>query len=424
MYNMEKLLTNLKKKIKSSLLLTKIMWTLLIILVYMLGRLIPIASVSLGNSVFDNVESRALLNQLALVTGGQYNSMTLFSLGLGPWMTSMILWRFVTIFGMFKKNTSVKLHYYRMLLTLAVAVLQSYGICATSDFSGVTFWGVTNIGVLRLITMLTLISGTFILVWLGDRNSQKGIGGMTVLILINMIVSFISSISTFFSENNFDLIAFGAQVVIMVCAAVLLVWIAVVTYRAEYRIPIQRVSINSTYAKESYLPIRLTPAGGMPFMYSMTLMMLPPVIINVLLTFYPNNSHLLYLSQNIALTTLPGVLIYIFILYLLSIGFAYYNCDAFEIAKNLRNNGDYIEHVIPGKETQKFLQRKIWVFANVGALFMILLGGAPLLLSFGDSSAVNMALSISNGYIIVSLIMGIIEQVQTLQMWKQYKDII
>ncbi|MDY4001709.1 MAG: accessory Sec system protein translocase subunit SecY2, partial [Streptococcus orisratti] len=166
------------------------------------------------------------------------------------------------------------------------------------------------------------------------------------------------------------------------------------------------------------------PAGGMPFMYSMTLMMLPPVIINVLLTFYPNNSHLLYLSQNIALTTLPGALIYIFILYLLSIGFAYYNYDAFEIAKNLRNNGDYIEHVIPGKETQKFLQRKIWVFANVGALFMILLGGAPLLLSFGDSSAVNIALSISNGYIIVSLIMGIIEQVQTLQMWKQYKDII
>lgn len=414
----------IKKKLDRSPLLKKILWTVAVAFVYMLGRAIPIPIVQLNQSLFTATNDASVVENFGAVTGLQLSEMTLFSIGLSPWMTAMIIWRFFTVFNLLKKLPSAKVQRYRMFLTLLVAFIQAFGLSAGAQYQEIA--GLSNLS-LRLITMALLITGSFVLIWLGNLNSERGLGGMTVIILVNMIVAFQNNIIQFLSTNYFGLEQLLIIGVIFLLALSVLSMITIILYRGEYRIPIRRIGINSPYHASSYLPIRVTPAGAMPFMYGMSLMMLPPYILSGLLNLFPGNQILTFLSANIGITQTPGALIYILLLYFLSIGFSYYNYDSFDIAQNMQKNGDYISGVLPGKPTRKYIQHIINLLAHFGALTVVLLGGFPLLmttLQSGGAGEVSLALLISNAYIIVSLLLGVVEQVNSMQSWKQYKELI
>ncbi|MBM7643486.1 accessory Sec system protein translocase subunit SecY2 [Streptococcus loxodontisalivarius] len=411
-------------KLKSSKLVQRILWTLLIMFIYMLGRSIPVTTVAMDTGVLAVMKTQTLLNNMAVVTGGQLSEITLFSLGIGPWMTGMIIWRFFTVFGMFKNLTTSQLNRNRMILTFLIALIQAFGLTAGATFTAVDIFGMTSPVLARILTMIFMITGSYVLVWLGNMNSVKGLGGMMIIIIVNMILSFFNNLGQYFSDNSFTGVELLVQIAIFATCLILLMMVTVVTYRAEYRIPVRRLGVSNHLTKDTYLPIRVMPAGGMPFMYGMTLMMLPPIIFSSLLSFFPENQILTYLSLNTGLSTLPGVLIYAVILYFLAIGFAYYNYDSYDIAKNMRNTGDYIEHVKPGKPTQKFIQAKINIFAQIGAVFVILMGAGPLFFIVGQSGKTSIALLISNVFIVISLMLTIIEQVNTLLNWRRYKNLL
>lgn len=419
------MLVEIKKKWQRALIFPKLIWTLIIILIYMLGRMLPLTTVSGNQEALKQVANIDLVNNLASVTGANFSNMTMFTLGLSPWMTGMIIWRFFTVFGIFKQITGVQLHRYRMLLTIVIGGIQAFGLTNNVQFSIFQDLGASGLFWARAITIFLLIAGSFVLTWLGTVNSRKGLGGMTVIILVNMILSFIENIRKYI-ENGFTN-EIGQNLAFFTLCWFVLVVITVIFYRAEYRIPIKRVGVNNSYNKGSYLPIRITPAGAMPFMYGMTMMLLPPYVISALLILFPDNPTLLFLATNIGVSRVPGVLLYIVLLYILAIGFSYYNYDAFDIAKNMRNNGDYIEKIRPGEKTRKYIQRKINILAQFGAVFVILIGGLPLLvivLQNGTTENVSLALLISNVFIISSLLLGVIEQVNMLQNWKKYKNLI
>lgn len=414
----------IKKKLEKSPLLKKVLWTVAVAFVYMLGRAIPIPIVQLNQSLFAANNDPRLVENFGAVTGLQLNEMTLFSIGLSPWMTAMIIWRFFTVFNLLKKLPSAKMQRYRMLLTLVVALIQAFGLSAGTQYQEIA--GFSNLS-LRLMTILVLITGSFVLIWLGNLNSERGLGGMTVIILVNMILSFQSNVTQFLFGNNLGTEGLLIAGFIFCLALSVLSLLAIILYRGEYRIPIRRVGINSPYHESSYLPIRVTPAGAMPFMYGMTLMMLPPYILAGLLNFFPGNEFLVFLSTNIGISQTPGALVYIVLLYFLAIGFSYFNYDSFDIAKNMQKSGDYITGVLPGKPTRKYIQQIINRLAHFGAITVVLLGGLPLLvttLQSGGSGEVSLALLVSNAYIIVSLLLGVVEQVNSMQSWKQYKELI
>ena len=413
----------IRKKWASSLLLRKIAWTLVIVLVYMIGRFLPVPTAVVNQEVANH----SLLNNLATVTGARISAMTLFSLGLSPWMTTVILWRFFTVFNLFKNQTQTQVYRYRMLLTLVVAAIQGFGLTATANLRELTFLGLSGEGPALGVTILILITGSVVLTWLGNRNAERGLGGMTILILVNMILAFLENGLSFLSEQTGFSWGLVGQIVLFVLVYSALVLMTVTLYRGEYRIPIKRVGINSSYNQKSYLPIRVTPAGALPFMYGMTLMMLPAYLLTGLRFFYPESELLKALTLSFSLTQLPGALFYVVLLYVLAIGFAYYNYDAFDIAKNMRNNGDYIEGIPPGKATKAFIQGKVNSLAQFGAVTVIVIGGLPLLfllLQGEQDGSISIALLINNAYIVSSLLLGVIEQVNTIQSWKQYQPII
>lgn len=418
-------MNELKKWWSRSLLFPKFVWTCCIILIYLLGQKLPITTLVSNQNALKQVANLELLEQLASVTGANFSRTTLFSLGLSPWMTAMILWRFFTVFGFLKQITNVQLHRYRTLLSLIIASIQGFGLTINAEFSIFQDQGSKGELWARIITIFLLVAGSFVLTWIGSINAQKGLGGMTVIILTNMILSFVQNIMKYL-ENGWT-VTNGSNLLLFAIGFFALILLTVILYRAEYRIPVKRIGIDNAYHKDSYLPIRITPAGAMPFMYGMTMMMLPPYIISGLLVFFPENKILIFLASNIGITQLPGVILYIALLYVLAIGFSYYNYDSYDIAKNMRQSGDYIESIRPGVETRNYIQSKINILAQFGAFFVILMGGLPLLLIVlqkGDAENVSLALLFSNAFIIASLLLGVIEQVNLLQNWKKYKNIL
>lgn len=419
MYNRDKL----KKHFWNKVLINRLSWTVVIIFIYMFGKYLPIATIPFNEEVKLNTTGK-LVENLLVVSGGQLSRLTLFSLGLSPWMTSMILWRFVTVFKIVKNLTTAKSNAYRLGIMLVVALIQAYGFSAVTDYFTVSSFGDQSQLILRLATMGILMAGAFVLMWLGNLNAQYGIGGSSVIIISNMILTFLINLQSYLAKAKFDFQELLSFLGILLLVISLLVAVTVMVYRAEYRIPMRRISIISRYAEKTYLPIRLTPAGGMPFMYAMTLMILPPLLVGALSRQFPDNTTLSYLASHMNMSHLLGILVYVAMLFILAIGFAFFNTDPVELAESMRKNGDYIENVRPGEETRQYITNRLWKLALLGAIYTTLMGGLPMIIVWSQGGEMTLPLLITNIYIVTSLMLGMVEQVSVLQSWRAYKELI
>ncbi|MGV3000345.1 accessory Sec system protein translocase subunit SecY2 [Streptococcus suis] len=415
---------NIWRNYRSSTLANRLTWMVGIVFVYMLGKYIPIATLPVAGIEADAYKLDSALENLAMVTGGQFSTLNLFSLGLSPWMTGMILWRFLTLFKTIKGLTAQQSHRYRMLLMFIVALIQSIGVSSLSEYYQFSQFGDYSLPIVRGITMVVMITGSFVLMWLANVNGRKGLGGPSVIIVSNMILTFIINIIRYFSEKRLGVLEFLLTIAVIALIASALIWITVVVYRAEYRIPIRRIMIISAFAESTYIPIRVTPAGGMPFMYAMTLMSLPPILISALLQIFPENPILKDLVGKVSISELLGILVYIFLLFILAIGFAYFNIDPTEVAENMQKSGDYIENVRPGEATRKYISFYLNRLTLVGAIYTCLMGGVPLILVWSQQGQISIALLINNIYIVTTLLLGIVEQVRILRSWREYDEII
>ncbi|MFS1664259.1 accessory Sec system protein translocase subunit SecY2 [Streptococcus sp. zg-JUN1979] len=421
------MLAFLRRTIGHSLLVQKLAWTLLIVFVYMLGQRIVVPTVPMDTSIFQDKNVQSLMESLSALSGAQLSSMTLFSLGLSPWMTSQILLRTLTVFDVsfVKHLTKTGRERFLMTLMLVIALIQAFGLTVSTPYIGISATGFYSEGLARGATILLLVTGSMVLTWLANMNTVKGLGGAIVIILTNMTMNLIANTLTYFSQQTWTTAQLFWQLGIFALAVFVLVMIAIITYRAEYRIAIKRVNapLRSRLAS-AYIPIRINPAGAMPFMYGMTLMTLPPLIFSGLSNLFPNVSVFETLIVATSIQTVTGVLCYVLILYVLAVGFAYYNYEADDIADNMRNNGDYIEHIRPGEMTRRYLQSRISFFAQVGAVIVCVMGGGPMLISVLSAGQISLALLITNVYIIASFMLGLIEQVSNLRLWKKYKPLL
>ncbi|HGC8953170.1 TPA: accessory Sec system protein translocase subunit SecY2 [Streptococcus agalactiae] len=404
----------------------RLSWTIFFVFVYMLGRAIPLATVPMNQEIFANGELKNTAELLSSLSGAQLSSLTLFSLGLGPYMTTMILWRALQLFrfpGMGKLTTK-GLENGRLLLTILVACLQALGLTLNQNYYEYSILGFSSHALSVITTLVILVSGTLVVYWLGSMNAVKGIGGMTVLILPNLLLTFISLLRELLTPTTTPDLTYYVTVFLMLFLIFGLVMYTVTMYRAEYRIPIRRVILHNVYSKLAYIPLRLQPGGAMPYMYSMTLLSLQPLLINALLYFYPENSYLLHWSQNTSLQAPLGMFVYLALVYTLSIGFAYFNFDPQEKAKEMRYYGDYIEHIMPGKDTYIYLAKLFRRIAHLGAVMTCLTIGLPRLFLLGQSEASNLTLFFGSMFMATGLMLGIVDQVNQLQLWKKYRGIL
>jgi preprotein translocase subunit SecY len=362
----------------------KILFTLAIIAVFRLGSYVPVPVVDIG--ILQRAQDTGgFLNIINLFSGGALTRLSIFSLGIMPYITSSIIMQLMTVvipklqqWQEQGETGTKKINQWTRYVTVVLAVLQSTGLVflfhnppasgLPDVFPTDTFTG-ANVAFIVLI----MTAGTAFIMWLGELITQRGVGnGMSILI-------FTSVISTLPSEGNAILQQGGTGKFVTIILIGLGIIVAVIYVdQGQRRVPIQYakrvVGRKMTSGGSTYLPLKVNQAGVIPIIFATSVMYFPALLGSVYhAEWFQNfvNNHL----QN------QGSIIYMFLLAMLIIFFSYFytaiQFDPTRTADNLRKNGGFIPGTRPGPPTADYLNRILIRIGLPGAIFLAVVALIP-----------------------------------------------
>lgn len=402
--------------IKRSEVGNRFFWTILFVFIYVLGSKISLPFVDLSKALNVNETIARGLELTSASMGGTLRGLSVFSTGLSPWMSSMILWKMFSVskrFNLEKTSTEI-IERRKMYLALALAIIQALAISIYLPLQ-------TNLDPLLVICLNTMImvAGTFFLVWLSDLNAALGLGNSFVIIMAGMILYLPEDIIGILSKINIPLIWYisGLGFVLV------FVYTAVLMEYARYRIPVNKLGIHNNLQSYTFLDLRLNPAGGMPFMYAMTLVSIPQYILLLVLYLDPNASWAVQLSKKIVLGEPLWILLYILMICFLSFAFAFINVNGEEVADKMMKNSEYIDSVYPGPETRKYINGAVLRLTAFGTFYLFLFTALPFLILLWDKELLRLAMIPGTFLMFIGMISNIREEIRALQVNQRYTKI-
>ncbi len=374
---MNKILTTLRNSVRSPEVRRKLLFTAGIFLVFRIFAHIPVAGVDIEQlkALFGQNQFLGLLN---LFSGGTLANFSIMALGLGPYINASIILQVLTM--VFPKLEELqkegeqgrkKINQYTRFLSVPLAVMQSIGIYALLRSQGF----ISNLGPIELLTfILTLVAGTMFLVWLGELISERGVGnGISILIFAGIVAGLPSIVgqtaSTTTTEGLIGLLIFlvlGLGVVI----SIILVNEATRQITVHYA---KRMRGNKMSGGQStHLPLRLNQAGVIPIIFAVSLVLLPSLFANFLLT--SGNLRFVDIGQFIVTWFDPNGVAYNVAYFVLVVGFTFfYTAVVFnpkKISEEIQKHGGFIPGVRPGTPTASYLNYILTRLTLVGAVFL------------------------------------------------------
>ncbi len=375
----------------------RILMTVLLLIVYRLGGHIPTAGVDARalTSYFNNQAQNTLFQLYDLFAGGNFQKATIFALGIMPYISaSIILQLFGAVVPYFERLQKEgeegrrKITQYTRYGTVLLSIVQSFGIAIflesmNSQFSVPV---VPNPGFgFRLLTVLTMTTGSIFVMWLGELITEKGIGnGMSLIIFIGIVARFPAE-----TLNTIRAVSQGTLnpiiLTIMVVGMVLITAFVVFMTQGQRKIPVQyakRIVGRKMYGGQStHIPLRVNTAGVIPIIFAQSIIIFPSTIGS----FFPNND----MMQNIVHLFAPGRPIYIVLYSLMIIFFTYFYTaivlNPVDLAENMKKFGGFIPGIRPGKHTAEYIDRILQRITLPGAIFLALIAVLPdLLLRYGN----------------------------------------
>lgn len=404
------------KNIFSSIIVKKGLVTLFLIFIYVLGSRLTLPFVNVNSRDFLGGSTAYLAFSTAL-TGGNLRSLSLLSVGLSPWMSSMLLWQMLSFskrLGISSLSIEVQ-DRRRMYITLFIAIIQSLAISLNLPIQPIF-----SSTLIILMNTLLLIAGTFFLVWLSDINAINGVGGPMIILLSSMVLNIPQDMIETFKVIQISY----ASILLLVLMGVAFTYIVSILYRARYRLPLHKVGLHSRFKRYSYFEVMLNPAGGMPYMYVMTFMSLPTYVLLLLHSLFPENPIYMELSNQYKMGEPLWIYLYIAILFLFSIAFAFVNMSGDQIADRMKKSGEYIYGVYPGEETSRFINRLVLRFSIVGGIINVIMAGLPMLLVLHDEKLLRVAMIPGLFLMLNGMIFNVKDEVKALRLNETYKPLI
>lgn len=396
-------------------ILSKSLWSLLVLFVFEVGKNIPLPYTDAESAIKGSYSIKALTQ----ATGGNLNQLSLFSLGIGPWMMAMII---VSVLqqskrlGLSKKPQRVMTQI-QFGLVMLIAALQ-----ATVSVFQINF--TTDTDLIKFENGVVLVAGAFFVMWLSNMNAKYGIGGIMFLVLANIIQSMMGTILTVVQRAS--KIPAGLLMLIVggLVALAFLSWLSVMMDHGEFRVPLRRLLIDNRYSEKSYLPIKLTPANGMPLMFVMSFASLPVYLFAFLKHFLPHNRIVLWGIVNFQLTKFWGVTFYVGMIFVLSMMFAFINIDPQKRAEEYQHSGDYIPGYRPGRATEKYLRQLVWHFGLFGAVYLTIFAGLPMYLAVGNPTLMQVMMLPGLVLMTIGFGMMMLDQIKSLMVQGKYKTLL
>ena len=371
----------------------RVLFTLGILAVYRLGAFIPTPGVNTHQlELLFNQQSGSALGLMDLFGGGNLRRMTIFALGIMPYITASIIFQLLTVvyepLARIQKEGELgrrKITQWTRYMTVILGVLQSIGIAAILTRQGLVLH--PGAGFI-LMTVLTLTAGTTFIMWLGEQITDRGIGnGMSLLIFAGIVAGLPRGVGDLVQKIQTD--AWGSltilAVLVLLAAMIAVVAFIVFVERAERRIPIQSarriVGRRMMGGQSSHLPLKVNSGGVMPIIFASSILSAPLLFGQVE---WIQNSRFL---QPILQAIQPGYPWYIVLNALMIVFFAYFYVSIImkpdDIADNFRKSGSFIPGIRPGKRTSDFINDILTRITLVGAVYLILVQMVPTFLISG-----------------------------------------
>lgn len=347
------------KKFEYKILYKRIFFTCLILVIYIIGSNISIVSNENLRTHKDSFFKLAITN-----VGGDLHTLNIFSLGLGPWLSSMIILTLIN----HKSNDKVKTqtrrerHFKERALTLIISAAQGFYII----HSYINKHAIKDSNM--LILLLVLITGTLLMVWLADQNTTYGISGPMPIVLMSLVKSIFN---TPFPKLNSSASLITMIIVLLVLALFILFFIELTEYRIEYN------DIMNISAKDipSYLSWKLNPAGSISIMVSLSLFMLTNNIVNFIGRFIVNHN---FETHVFNFTNPVGITIYLLLQMILGYFLSRLLINTKRKSKEFLKNGNYFEGIQPGQQTEKFLGSKARRICWFGSIVVAIVLAIPM----------------------------------------------
>ena len=401
------MLQTLRNAWKIEELRKKILFTLVIILLYRLGNAIPVPDVNIAllNAYFAQQQS-TILGLLDVMSGGAFSNATIFALSIQPYINASIIIQLLCIAIPSLERLSKeggeegrkKIASITRYATVAIGLIQGfayYMLIKNNNMLNADAQGIWS----AIVIILTFTSGSALIMWLGEQITEFGIGNGISMILF---ASIISRLPTSLITTVRNIAAGNLQwwlAVLMLIGAIAMIVLIVYVNDAERRIPVQyakRVVGRKMYGGQStHLPMKVNMSGVMPIIFAQSIASVPATFaafagktdgwVN---TWFANNS-------------IPYAIIY----FLLIIFFAYFystiQFNPVEVANNLKKNGGYIPGFRPGKPTSEFIQKVLNKITLFGAIYLGIIAIVPILISHFSNAAALTGLSLGGTSIII-----------------------
>ena len=396
MFKTLKLLFNKKNKdIRHRLL-----FTLGCLMVFIVGKTIPVPGTQ------GAISSLGLWELYNAISGGGLEQFSIFALGVMPYIsasliTGILQMDIIPYFTELKEQGATgqqKINQINRYLGLAIAFLQGFGMA----FAFLPNGGAAD----YLKVAIILTGGTAFLLWMGDQMTQKGIGnGVSLLIMAGII----SSIPNMFIET-FQALVLGNESLFMGIVSFsifVLIYIAIIVgivfvEKSERRIPIQYANqTTSAYgARQNYIPFKLNSASVMPVIFASVIFTIPSFIAGLLDS---ENAFAVFVSKYVNYTTPVGFAAYMIIIVLFCFFYTFLQINPEELSKNLNKQGGYIPGVRPGKETKQYISTVIGRITLIGALFIALVAGLPIVFSSFINTGLPASVSLGGTSILIAI---------------------
>lgn len=434
--------TTIKNALKTPEIRKKIMYTFLLLVLFRLGCYITIPMVDMVKLQSTMSQyTNSVTGMINMISGGAFSRLSIFAMSITPYITaSIVIQLLAMVIPALERLTKEggeegrkKIDRYTKLISLVLALVEGLGIFFSYRSSGIF----VQDGVLAgFVVVLSLIAGTSLLMWLGDKITSKGIGnGISMLIFAGIVSSVPSAIV---SIGNLIIVdgAFSTKglitAILMILGVLLLVVGVVFVQQAERRIPVQYskkvVGRRMVGAQNTHIPIKPAMASVMPIIFASSFMTFPAMVIQLFVHDIETKTGFVRALYNLSIATTSSnvgwqyTIINAIIYLLLIIGFTYFYTYATfnpaEVANTIKQNGGFIPGIRAGKPTADYLSSVLSKIVLFGGIFLAAIAILPML---ARGTGLNTAFGGTSILIVVGVAIELGDQLKSQLVMRHYK---